>query len=135
MSATWTPDEIRRFTTADELQIAARRTDGTLRRWVPIWVVCVDEQVYVRTWYRRNTGWFAHVLDSQRACIRVPDLQSEVSVEDVGSRSQQLRADVDTAYRTKYARYGASTIEQMVSPAAAATTLRLTPEQDRITPA
>jgi hypothetical protein len=135
MSAAWTPDDVRRIDSADELQIAARRTDGTLRRWVPIWVVCVDEQVYVRTWYRRNTGWFAHVLDSHRACIRVPGLESDVSVEDVGTRSERLRADVDTAYRTKYARYGTSTIEQMVSPAAAATTLRLTPEQDRITSA
>jgi hypothetical protein len=134
MSETWTPDDLRRIISADELQIAASRTDGTLRRWVPIWVVCVDEQVYVRTWYRRNTGWFAHVLDSHRACIRVPGLQSDVSVEDVGTRSQHLRSEVDTAYRTKYARYGASTIEQMVSPAAAATTLRLTPEQDRIKP-
>ena len=135
MSAAWTPDDVRRIDSADELQIAARRIDGTLRRWVPIWVVCVDEQVYVRTWYRRNTGWFAHVLDSHRACIRVPGLESDVSVEDVGTRSERLRADVDTAYRTKYERYGTSTIEQMVSPAAAATTLRLTPEQDRITSA
>ena len=51
MAAIWTPDDIRRIGSADELQIAAKHTDGTLRRWLPIWVVCVSEQVYVRTWY------------------------------------------------------------------------------------
>ena len=56
--AIWTPDDIRRIGSADELQIAAKRTDGTLRRWLPIWVVCIGEHVYVRTWYRRNTGWW-----------------------------------------------------------------------------
>ncbi|GAB3834951.1 DUF2255 family protein [Kribbella italica] len=132
MTELWTPDDLQRIASADELQIAPRRTDGTLRRWVPIWVVCVDEQVYVRTWYRRNTGWFAHVLDSHRACVRVPGLQTDVSVEHVGTGSERLRADVDTAYRTKYARYGTSTVDQMVAPEAAATTLLLAREQDRL---
>ncbi|WP_405104011.1 DUF2255 family protein [Micromonospora sp. NBC_01412] len=47
---------MRRIGSADELQTAAKRTDGTLWRWLPIWFVCVNEQVYVRTWYRGNTG-------------------------------------------------------------------------------
>jgi hypothetical protein len=131
MAAFWTPDDIRRIGSAEELQIAARRADGTLRRWLPIWVVCVDEQVYVRTWYRRNTGWFAHVLDSRRACVRVPGLQADVAVEDVGAGADQLRVDIDAAYRAKYERYGTSTVENMVADAAAATTLLLSPEQGR----
>ncbi|WP_328611248.1 DUF2255 family protein [Amycolatopsis sp. NBC_00345] len=128
MTATWTPDDLRRIGSADELQIAARRADGTLRRWLPIWVVCVGEQVYVRTWYRRNTGWFGHVLDSRRACIRVPGLQADVAAEDVAAGPDQLRADIDAAYRAKYGRYGTSTVAQMVAAKAAATTLLLSPE-------
>jgi hypothetical protein len=134
MAAIWTADDIRRIGSADELQIAAKHTDGTLRRWLPIWVVCVSEQVYVRTWYRRNTGWFAHVLDSRRASIRVPGLQADVAVEDVAAGSGRLRADIDAAYRTKYGRYGTSTVGPMVAAAAAATTLRLSPEQGRASP-
>src|SRR5664279_4904671 len=109
MAAIWTPDDIRRIGTADELEIAAKHTDGALWPWVPIWVVRVAEQVYVRTWYRRNTGWFAHVLDSHRASIRVPGLQADVVVEDVATGSSRLRADIDAAYRIKYGRYGTST--------------------------
>jgi hypothetical protein len=49
MTATWSPDDLQRIGSARELQIAAKRDDGTLRRWVPIWVVLVNEQIYVRT--------------------------------------------------------------------------------------
>jgi hypothetical protein len=49
MTAAWSPEELERISRADESQIAGKRADGTLRRWVPIWVVCVGEQVYMRT--------------------------------------------------------------------------------------
>lgn len=131
MAPTWTPDDIQRIGSADELEIAVKHADGTLRRWLSIWVVCVGEQVYVRTWYRRNTGWYGHVLDSHRAGIRVPGLQADVSVEDVAAGPDQLRLDIDAAYRAKYGRYGTSTVGRMVADEAAATTLLLLPEQSR----
>ena len=49
MTDTWSPDELERIGSATELEIAVRRADGTGRRWVPIWAVCVGERVYVRT--------------------------------------------------------------------------------------
>jgi hypothetical protein len=52
----WSPEELARLGSAEELQIAGKRADGTLRRCVPICVVCVGEHVYVRTWHRRDTG-------------------------------------------------------------------------------
>jgi hypothetical protein len=124
MTVTWPPDDLERIDSAEELEIAVRRADGSLRRWVPIWVVCVGEQVYVRTWHRRQTGWFGHVLDSRRARVRVPGLEADVTVDDVGERRAQ-RAVIDAAYRTKYGRYGSSSVDAMVADAAAAATLRL----------
>ncbi len=38
MRAAWS-QELERLSRAEELQIAVRRREGTLRRWVPIWVV------------------------------------------------------------------------------------------------
>ena len=72
MPAVWSPEELQRIDSAEELAIAAERSDGSLRRPVAIWVVCVGQQVYVRTWHRRDTGWFGRVLQSRRARIRVP---------------------------------------------------------------
>lgn len=126
MATTWSPDELERIERAAELLIATRRAEGTLRRWVPIWVVCDQEQVYVRTWYRRETGWFGHALRSRRGRIRVPGLEVDVTVVDLGSRGE-ARAGVDIAYRTKYGP-GASA-DRMVTNEAAATTLQLIHER------
>ena len=120
--STWSADELAVVDAAVELEMAARRPDGSLRPATPIWVVCVEGQVYVRTWYRRDTGWFGTVLRSQRAQVTVPGLTAEVSVQDVGAGAP----GVDAAYRDKYGPRGA---ESMVTDAAAATTLRLLPRR------
>ena len=124
MTATWTPEELQRIGAARELQIASRRADGTLRGWVPIWVVSTGGQVYVRTWYRRETGWFGQVVASYRARIRVPGLEADVAVEDVGESPPELRAGIDAAYSAKYGPRGGT--ERMVTDEAAAATLRIT---------
>ena len=128
MTVVWSPDELERIGRAEELQIAAKRADGTLRREVPIWVVRAGGQVYVRTWYRRGSGWFGHVVESRRARIRVPGLEADIAIEDIGAAEAELRASVDAAYRAKYGRYGVTTVDHMVTDDAAATTLRLVPE-------
>jgi Uncharacterized protein conserved in bacteria (DUF2255) len=79
---------------AEELRIAGRGSDGTLGRWTPIWVVCAGGQVYVRTWYRRDSGWFGRVLDSRRARIRVDGMEADVAVEDVGEGPAGVRAGI-----------------------------------------
>ncbi len=126
MTVKWSPEELNSIGSAVELHIAVRRPDGRLRRWTPIWVVCVDEQVYVRTWYRREIGWFGHALLSRRARIRVPGLEASVTVEDLGQGDVDLQPGVDAAYRAKYGHHGS---ESMVTAAAAATTLRLAPDR------
>jgi len=114
----WSATDLRLIHAAGELQIAVRRSDGSLRPWLPIWVVCAGDQVYVRTWYRRDTGWFGQALRSRRARIRVPGLEAEVAIVDA---SAQVTADVSDAYRDKYGGGAGS----MVTVEAAATTLRL----------
>jgi hypothetical protein len=130
MTVAWSPDELERIGRAEELHIAAVRADGTLGREVPIWVVRAGGQVYVRTWYRRNSGWFGHVVESRRARIRVPGLESDIAIEDIGDDEGELRASIDAAYRAKYGRYGETTVERMVTDDAAGATLRLVPHRD-----
>jgi hypothetical protein len=118
----WTPEQLALIDAAREIEIAVRRADGTLRPWTPIWVVHVVDDVYVRTWYRRDTGWFGHALRRTRAGVRIPGLELDVRIEDVGVGPSGLRADVDAAYRDKY---GGGSTGNMVGDEAAATTLRL----------
>ena len=127
MTVPWSPDELERIDKAEELRIATQRSDGTLRRGVPIWVVSAGGHVYVRTWYRRDDGWFGRAVDSRRARVEIAGLEAaDVAVDDIGDDKSDLRARIDAAYRAKYGRYGAATVGRMVSDEAAATTLRLT---------
>jgi hypothetical protein len=48
MSA-WTEQELRAVGTATELRISTRRSDGTLRLPVPIWVARAGDDLYVRS--------------------------------------------------------------------------------------
>ena len=45
----WTSEELNAIGNAEELQIAPHRRDGTLHRPVPIWVVRVGDDLYVRS--------------------------------------------------------------------------------------
>jgi hypothetical protein len=129
MTGSWSSDEVERIGSSEELGIAVKRDDGTLRRWVPIWVVAVGGQVYVRTWNRRDTGWFGQAVDSRQARIGVPGLEADIAIEDIGEVDAKLRAGIDAAYRLKYEGYGASSVDRMATDAAAAATLRLIPAE------
>jgi hypothetical protein len=125
MANSWSGEQLARISQSGELQIASRGIDGTLRKWVPIWVVCVDDAVYVRTWHRRTTGWFGDVLELPQARIQVPGLEVDVLITNFGEGPPGLRSSVDAAYSTKY---GPSGHQSMVTADAAATTLRLDPQ-------
>lgn len=122
MPSGWTVEQIAQLQGCRELEITTIRGDGTVRPWVPIWVVCVGADAYVRTWYRRETGWFGHAVRSSRARIRVFGVETDVSVDDVGLGPSAVRPDVDAAYVAKYGTGGG-----MIADAAAETTLRLIP--------
>ena len=56
--ATWSKDELDTIGSADELQIAPLRRDGTLRKPVTIWVVRIGDDLYVRSYRGRGGAWF-----------------------------------------------------------------------------
>ena len=60
----WTADELARVGSADELGIASRRADGSLRQYITIWVVRSGDDLYVRSAYGRDNRWFQLALAS-----------------------------------------------------------------------
>jgi len=46
---TWTSDELQKIATAEELEVASLRGDGTLRKPTPIWAVRVGDALYIRS--------------------------------------------------------------------------------------
>jgi NADP-dependent 3-hydroxy acid dehydrogenase YdfG len=55
---TWTQPELARIEATDELQIAALRRDGTLRKPVTIWGVRAGDDLYVRSAYGHTAAWY-----------------------------------------------------------------------------
>jgi hypothetical protein len=118
-----TAEELDRTRGSEELTNAPRRADGTLLRARPIWVVRVDDQLYVRSWRGADRSCFQTGQRSREGHISagggerdIPYVPAEDEVNDA----------VDAAYRDKYGRY-ASYVDPMVAAAARATTLKLVP--------
>ena len=51
----WTADELEKIETADELEIASLRSDGRLGSKRTIWVVRVDDDLYIRSMNGRTS--------------------------------------------------------------------------------
>jgi hypothetical protein len=114
MSA-WTSEELARIGTADELEIASARRDGTLRNPRTIWVVRVGEDLYVRSMCGRAGGWFPATQVRHQGHIQAGGVERDVTFAD---------ADPD---RDKYRRYGDRIIGGVVNPEARAATIKLVP--------
>jgi hypothetical protein len=121
---TWTSKELDQIAQAEELQLASLRTDGTLRKPVIIWVVCVGDDLYVRSVNGRTSAWFRGVQSRHAGQIRAGGIVREVTfVEEI---DLEINTQIDAAYRTKYSRYP-QYVAPMLTPEARATTIKLVP--------
>ena len=75
-------DELSRIEAADELEIAPRRRDGSLRKPVPIWVVRVGDDLYVRAAHGPGSGWHRVARTSREGRIRAGGVEKDVTIED-----------------------------------------------------
>jgi hypothetical protein len=126
--AAWPDGELNRLAAAEVIQISTRRADGALRSFVPIWIVAVAGNLYVRSYRGSNGAWYQHATRHPAGAIQAGEHQADITFTPVDSRQQNLTAGIDAAYRAKYARYGGSYLQPMLTAQAAATTLRLDPE-------
>jgi hypothetical protein len=124
----WTAEELEKVGSADELEVAPLRSDGTPRSYLPIWVVRVGDDLYVRSYRGRAGAWYRSAVEQHEGRIRAGGVERAVTFEPDGTGSDSASQDaVDDAYRTKYARYGGSYLDPMLRPEATETTLRLLP--------
>ena len=126
MSSAWTRQELDLIGAARELEIAVRRRDGSLRRPLPIWVVRVGNELYVRSWRGTDGSWYRTARTTHEARISAGGVERDVALADAGD---EVYDAVDDAYRAKYGRYS-SYVEPMIARQARATTLRLVPHGD-----
>ncbi len=120
----WTSAELDKIGTAEELQIASLRRDGTLRNAVTIWVVRLGDDLYVRSVNGRTGVWFRGTQVRHEGRIRAGGVQKDVTFVDA---DPALNDQIDAAFRTKYRRYSAGIVGSILTSAARAATLKLVP--------
>ena len=120
----WTPQELSRIETADELQVSCYRPDGTLRPYVTIWAVRSGDDAYIRSAYGPGNGWFRRARAAGAGRVRVGGLEADVTFE---APAPGVHADIDRAYHAKYDRYDARIVDTVVGPRVVDVTLRLDP--------
>ena len=121
---TWTNEELDKIGIAEELRIATLRRDGTRRKPVIIWVVRVDDDLYVRCVNGREGAWFRGVLTRHEGRIRAGRV--EKNVKFVEETNPDINTKIDEAYLTKYQRYP-QWVTPMVTPDVRAATIKLVP--------
>lgn len=120
----WSAEELARVGGAEELQIASRRSDGSLRPFVTIWLVRAGGDLYVRSAYGYDNGWFQRALHAEDGRIRAAGVERDVRFEQPGA---DVADAVTAAYHAKYDRHGPRIVGTVVSPEAVRSTLRLVP--------
>jgi hypothetical protein len=117
--STWTSDELDQIGSTDELELTAAD------RTVTIWVVRLGESIYVRSVYGRTSKWFRRVQERHEGHVSAGGVEKDVSFAEI--EDDALIDDIGEAYRTKYKREPAASVDPMLGPEARAATLRLEP--------
>ena len=123
---TWTVDELNKIGSAEELQLASLRRDGTLRRKVIIWVVRVGDDLYIRCVNGRAGAWFRGVQTQHEGRIWAGGIEKGVTF--VEGADPDINEEIDAAYLTKYQRYP-QYVAPMVTPEVRAATIKLEPRR------
>ena len=122
--APWTDEELDRVGNAEELQLASRRDDGSLRPYVTMWVVRARNDVYVRSAYGHDNPWYRRAKTSGAGRIRAGGVERDVTF---GDATPDIHPAIDAAYHAKYDRYGPAIVGSVVGSKAVPVTIRLVP--------
>jgi|SRR5690606_25274352 len=117
----WTAQELASIDDADEIRVAGRRKDGSLRSFRIIWHVVVDGALYVRSVNGPDAAWYVGAKRRMAGAIQWHDEQRNVAYVDDPSRNDA----VDEAYRRKYG--NGSPTRRLNQDPARGTTLRIDP--------
>ncbi len=121
---TWTNDELSKIGSAEELELASLRRDGTLRNPVTIWVVRLGNDLFVRCVNGRKGAWFRGAQSRHEGHISAGGVDKDVTFVDA---DPGLNDQIDTVYRTKYRHYSPGIVNTILTVEARASTIKLMP--------
>ncbi|MGH7540502.1 MAG: nitroreductase/quinone reductase family protein [Gemmatimonadota bacterium] len=99
---------------------------GRVHRYTGVWVVVVEDQVFVRSWNDKPAGWYRAFRSEPRGSVQVGDREIPIRARHI--RSERLRDAVTEAYRIKYdTKASQKWVRGFAEPDRARATLELVP--------
>jgi hypothetical protein len=115
-------DALHHLADVEEIRIGFHRLDGSTRS-VPIWVVQVGDDIYVRSVRGPSGGWYRRLRADPDGEVRDGEHRHLVHAEAVTDAG--TLAEVTGAYATKYA--GSPFVRPLLEGPSVGATLRLDP--------
>jgi hypothetical protein len=125
----WRADELSTIDGCGEVDIATRRSDGTLRAARIVWIVRHGNAVYVRSVNGTTAAWYRGVQTCHEGKLSAGRLQRGVIFTEAGTHAGEgsgLGDALDAAYRAKYGR-SSGAVARITADVARATALRVDP--------
>lgn len=123
----WQKPELEKIGASEELKLSALSNNETFFRPVVIWVVRVDDNLYVRS-HKGNKGlWYKHVQVNHKGKVTAGGITKGVNFVVLNNEDKLLNDKIDQEYRSKYHKYGKTYVEPMISPQSRATTVKIEP--------
>ena len=121
----WPASDLESIGAAEELQLASRRPDGSLRPYVTMWVVRAGDGLYVRSAYGPGNPWYRRAVASGAGRIRVGGTERDVAFTSAAPEAQDR---IDAAYHAKYDSYGPRIVGSVTGAGSHKVTVRLVPQ-------
>ncbi len=123
ISKTLSKEEVKKIAHKDDFHIAPFRADGkTYGTPTWIWVVEVDDKLFVRAYNGTNSRWYKSAIAQKAGKIEAAEMVKQVRFEPVKG---PINEKIDEAYREKYA--GSPYLNPMISAKAKAATIEVLP--------
>jgi hypothetical protein len=96
--AAWSGQELSSIGRADEIRVAGRRKDGSLRTLAPVWHVIVDGAPSIRSMYGTEGQWYRGIARHFEGAVEWGGTTRDVAYR----RDSSHDAEVDAAFFAKY---------------------------------
>jgi len=107
-----------------EVYVRVTRRDGRIGE-LPIWIVTVDGEAYVRSYLADRGAWYRRALAAGRMTLVVRGKAMPMAVEPI--EDERLNESISQAFIAKYGDRGPA--RTMVNEPVTATTLRVSPAE------
>jgi hypothetical protein len=126
MMTKWTRIELKKISSAEELEISPRHKDDTPGSQVTIWVVRIGDDLYIRSINGKTSKWFRDTQELREGHIKAGGVAKDVIFE--AETDKEINKQIDAAYRTKYHQYEGEILDTEFTPKARSATLKMIPK-------